>query len=55
MEKASSLSESQSAAPAGGMEPVCVGMPKLQTVGRSMVPGKWDCCIHLFLLAAERV
>ena len=37
------------------MEPARGGLPKQRTVGRSMVPGKWESDIHLLLLAAEGV
>ena len=29
------------------------GLPEQRAAGRSMVPGKWNSGIHLFLLAAE--
>ena len=37
------------------MEPTCGSLPEQRAVGRSMVPGKWDSGIYLFLLAEEGV
>ena len=49
------FTESYSATPAGGMKPVGGGVPEQRATGRTMVPGKWDRGIHLFLLAEEGV
>ena len=37
------------------MEPTCGGLTEQRAAGRTMVPGKWDSGIHLFLLAEEGV
>ena len=37
------------------MEPTCGGLPEQRAAGRTMVPGKRDSGIHLFLLAEEGV
>ena len=37
------------------MESACGGLPEQRAAGRSMVPGKWDSGIHLFLLAEEGI
>ena len=49
------FTESQSTAPAGGMEPTCGGVPEQRVAGRTMVPGKWGRGIHLFFVAEEGV